>query len=1550
MNLKSKNWIIAGILALSGAGIAATALPADAPEESKTVWALLTGQLNNQAAEIGIVTYNLDSPETYTMVHRIESGNSLGAGVVVDNVFYWYEYVQQVYGYDAVGLYAYDMDEGSVRLVTSYGNTARGVTFCSPTYDYQTNTVYALNQLMAGDALVTVDLQSGIVNKVADFKGLLPKEGYTMADSFKAIAVNYDGDMYGVTYWGRLYKINKVSGECSLIGDLDFNPEEAIMYSTSLAFDNDTDELYWEVYTWVNLYKELRKINIKDATTTQIGIFGDDRLISDFYIPFTVAEASAPAKVNDFEALPDAQGALGVTLSWENPTRTYGRGGTLESLDKIEIYRDNELVETLENPTIGAAMSWHDDVPASDLYTYKVIPYNEAGKGDRCAATVFIGHGIPLPVTNLKLEPSDNYAKLTWTAPVNGKFDAYLDPETLCYEIVRSDDVTVASEFKGTEFIDDSIETLARYSYRVKAKAIGGESEEVISDAVVCGPAVSLPTSFTFATRDEFDLWTVIDGNGDETSWYWSTWPTTCAQSAMSYYYPMPAHEYLISPKVKMESGKHYKVSFDATGGNKNVTEIVAVSFGSEPTPQLQDSVNQYEIRSDVAVRLRASLPVVSKDGDYNFGFVHRSYENNYNLKISNIVVEEDHDGSLKGTVTCDGKPVNNARIATEDGQYFAFTDEKGNYRLEYLPQDTYTLIVSAIGYEELETEVYIAELTVGQQDFVLEALPQYTVSGKVTDSVDDPVENARVTLGGYNSYETYTDAQGFFSIEGVFQHDAYSLVIERNNLLSHSETLDVNSNVDCGEITLLDNLKAPYRVTVEESAAGVEVQWAAPLNDPREVRYDDGVFNQSLGITYNSSAVFGNVSRVPSVLYGCQFYVMGTADVPNHYSVYLYVFDLDANGNPTNKILYNNTYVPVTDDEWTTFTFPQPIDCPNGYMIGISHYSFASLAIDGWGDKEEWPFVEKVNCYCSDYTTGEWAYLEETEFKANFAMRSLAAAYGGESNARWIAPKDMATTAPSVMPQLYTAPEDYVVGNMNQPLKKVEDRIRYNLYRGLESDEIEWKQIASEIKERSYSDTEWNSLPQGVYRYSVEAVYAGEETSSPTVSDIIGRDMETVLNLTVTTDTPQNEADGAAVYLYGFDGMRVYSSTLDSDGSCVFENVWKQNYHLIVDKEGYQLVREDIDLSSDDSYTLNVDMFEDRVAPSNVMAIEDENDDAARLIVWNFPNLISDGFEGHEDFAIHSAGKAGWQYIDGDGAETGALYGYTWPGQFEPMAFMVFNPYTTSPSCDVMGIYPSEGSKLLAAFASYGVANDDWFISPRLYFQEDFRFSFYAESMSYYALETIQVGYSETGCEPEDFIWIDENRQVQGYWMDYTYYIPASAKYVTIHCISDQCTMLMIDNVRIGLNSEFNNGYYAPARKPLAEGTYEIYLDNEFVDSTADNSYLLNNLTNGHHTVSVRAAYTSGYSDFGTVEFDVTDGPTIVNINTSSIVNVGFDGKVVTIKGDYDSASLYSVGGVSFNLDNSKNSHDLSYLPKGVYVLTVNYDGKTITRKINVR
>lgn len=69
------------------------------------------------------------------------------------------------------------------------------------------------------------------------------------------------------------------------------------------------------------------------------------------------------AEVNELEAL----------LSWKAPAVDNARE-PLVSLDKIEVYRGEELVKTFDSPEVGAAMEFRD-APGEGKFTYKIIPY-----------------------------------------------------------------------------------------------------------------------------------------------------------------------------------------------------------------------------------------------------------------------------------------------------------------------------------------------------------------------------------------------------------------------------------------------------------------------------------------------------------------------------------------------------------------------------------------------------------------------------------------------------------------------------------------------------------------------------------------------------------------------------------------------------------------------------------------------------------------------------------------------------------------------------------------------------------------------------------------------------------------------------------------------------------------------------------------------------------------------------------------------------------------------------------------------------------------------
>ncbi len=218
---------------------------------------------------------------------------------------------------------------------------------------------------------------------------------------------------------------------------------------------------------------------------------------------------------------------------------------------------------------------------------------------------------------------------------------------------------------------------------------------------------------------------------------------------------------------------------------------------------------------------------------------------------------------------------------------------------------------------------------------------------------------------------------------------------------------------------------------------------------------------------------------------------------------------------------------------------------------------------------------------------------------------------------------------------------------------------------------------VSEKQPERKYSDTDWKALPQGTYNYAVKAVYTENVEATAALSDSVGNKMLTNVSEHLKTLTPDNEAYGAKVTLN--DGTHVFSGIADDNGDVNIPDVWKSKYNISVALDGFKSLSKDADLSENDSYELSYEIEEDMIKPCNLV-IDDEDVPGERLFIWNYPNRFDEDFESHDDFAINSPGTIGWQYIDGDGAETGGFSYYTWPGAFSPMAYMVLNPWATNP------------------------------------------------------------------------------------------------------------------------------------------------------------------------------------------------------------------------------------------------------------------------------
>jgi hypothetical protein len=179
----------------------------------------------------------------------------------------------------------------------------------------------------------------------------------------------------------------------------------------------------------------------------------------------------------------------------------------------------------------------------------------------------------------------------------------------------------------------------------------------------------------------------------------------------------------------------------------------------------------------------------------------------------------------------------------------------------------------------------------------------------------------------------------------------------------------------------------------------------------------------------------------------------------------------------------------------------------------------------------------------------------------------------------------------------------------------------------------------------------------------------------------------------------------------------------------------------------------------------------------------------------------ITDNFDSYADFTINPSGT--WSFVDGDASATYGFSGITFPNSGSAMAFIVFNPGTTTPA--LTGTTAHSGNKMLASFCATTSSNNDWLISPELSGNEAVTITFWASSyVSDYGLERLKVGYSTTTTATSAFTFVQGGNylQVPVGWTEYSFNFPAGTKYIALNCVSDDAFILFIDDITISAMS----------------------------------------------------------------------------------------------------------------------------------------------------
>ena len=842
-----------------------------------------------------------------------------------------------------------------------------------------------------------------------------------------------------------------------------------------------------------------------------------------------------------------------------------------------------------------------------------------------------------------------------------------------------------------------------------------------------------------------------------------------------------------------------------------------------------------------------------SSDQPFEYGSAEGKASTYYGNTVATFMFQTG-GATIGGTVSdAKGNPVDGATVRIEAIKASANTDESGTYSFDFVPNGSYTLTASKLGYEPAES----AEITVADRsvvvDMAIRELPTASVRGKVVSPDGVAVEGVSVALDGYTALETTTDSKGEFSFPKVVCQES-SLTLAKDWFAPKNHKFEFDADIDLGNVTIGYAHYTPGNVdcTADETGA-VRIGWTAP--DVRTLhRFDNGNVATQFGLSNQiGTAVMGTAFRTPMVVDTIRWQT--TYEGGPHNIVNIYVYDLDEKGMPTGRLLFSERSVWNTDGEWSSFGPSEPIVAPNGCLVTINYPGFLALAIDD--ASRQYPYNRNTYYFSTDFNSGEFLEMEALGLNGNPLIRVEGYDFPAEND-----PVASVGDNRSELPEWYS----------------------YKVWRSEDKAEGEpdWKLLTSSPQSAtSFVDPEWNTLPAGVYRYAVSSSYPDGSVSALACSPRILRNVYSTLTVEAATNSHSGRATGAKVILDSEDKSASYTAEIGADGKAVIEGMWKDRYSLTLSLDGYEDVVTTVDITSGDEVkTPLLTMKEIIATPVNVRLF---NDDEGLMLTWNESGEIFDGFENYETFAAPEGGEIRWKCIDGDGARTFAEQDFDFPGRTQPMSFIVFDPKKTTPSMfeQRSASHPYSGDSHLACFASRS-GNDDWLISPRLIYHNDFKFSFYAKGYSATYGETIKVGYSTTGNSPEDFKWIgDEYDVIRQQWNQFKFTIPAGARYVAIRSTSLDGFTLFIDDVEIGsgLGMPMNTALSGP------EVAYEISLDGKVISTTDATSLLLPAEAKEASKAYIRAVYASGKSE-----------PAVVDINGSGVSGV-FDGEPVSVR-----------------------------------------------------
>lgn len=1189
-------------------------------------------------------------------------------------------------------------------------------------------------------------------------------------DEVTGLGCDAQGNFYAVLYSGDFVSIDKNTGVFTKIGETGLN----IGSRTSACIDPVSGAFLFSCLDYDDI-GALYEIDRLTGQASLITVYPGSEQVQGMYVAKAVAGKSpvAPAlQVNSDGTSLEVAYTIGVPDKCIDGSALEGR----------VIWRlmigGNEADALTGVASPGENVTGKITLTAKGEHKFEAEVENSVGVSELAQQTLFVGAGSPPAPEYIDVWFNGYDFEVSWERPEESTDGGYMDPDFVTFDVYMNGSL-IERDYGDTYYVlsIDDVDKFGKYTFGVASRYNGDVSDVTYADPVAIGFRTP-PYAPDLSRKDVFGDFTTVDGNDDDISWKWENGEVFYQNSRYA-----DADDWLITPPVKLESGKFYELSFNVAGTSERYTERMEVAMGAAPDPVKGEVLDVYDIDRTVVDELdiicdRNSPMTVSRvvsvteNGNYVFGFHCISPKDMFRLYLSEIGISEgmaatapaqpsdvqampDISGTLKATVSF------NAPVKSVDGLELVGNLSK--------------VVVSRNGVEIM-----------------------------IFDNV---------VPGSHHSFEDMPESKGTYKYT-VTGYDS-----EGNRGLSSEISVFVGPTVP--------NPVTTVNMTETSTPGEVLLTWDAPVEDINGNPLDES----NLSYMVYTSTSDGFVPLTTSPIVERELTVRACEPEEQVFAAY-YVLAINCGVEPANELGVTEM-MPVG----------RPYDVPFRFSFNDVDFENYQLAMDVSGGGT-WVFMNDASgipsqddddvfvamrAYAPDensaVSTGKISLknLEKpvlTFWTYAFGLMPADELYGDEIESNGI--------------------EVYIIENGKENYATYADHSKYD-ERGWKKITVDLSRYVGkdiQIKLQAYCSnyvyTPVDNIQVGEAR---EVDLALERISAP------GKvESEKIFPVCMTLSNEGSErVTNAIVELYK-ENEKVGEQTIariEPDGRLrvTFD------VHLNPLDDEYVRFHGSLNCSADrfadnnSTDVVSVARVVNELPVVNTLKAEYDGTGAIALS-WQAPDMstaladaVTETFESALDWSDE---VEGWTMVDVDNAGIGGIQGYEFPAPLAPEtlhSFVVINSFADEVLIDghpYGDLAPNSGQKSLACFFTYyGVEQDDWAITPELNGQEQ-TISFYAHSFSADYLDHLDVLYTlEDSVDPADYMSLtrgegfvvpsDFDSFGKPVYNRYEFRVPEGTRHVAFRCnqSSPDGFILLIDDVT-----------YIPANAPcsLAVEGYDIY------------------------------------------------------------------------------------------------------------------------------